>query len=291
MAPLFGRGTWRATPPSASKQQPRPVGATYRVPSRLAPTHPLVPYTLLVRVLIVSDIHANLAALDAVLRDAGSVDAVWSLGDCVGYGPQPAECVARLRDLEALMIAGNHERAATGAIGVAEFNPLAAQAALWTRETLAEETKRFLDALPEVESRHHFTLVHGTLRWPIWEYLIDYEAAIGHLALQETPFGLVGHTHVPALVVQDADLPHGCELYYLKNGQTVELNAQRKLVINPGSVGQPRDGDPRASYAIWDTDSQSITVRRVEYEIGITQKLMENARLPRPLIERLSVGR
>jgi diadenosine tetraphosphatase ApaH/serine/threonine PP2A family protein phosphatase len=244
-----------------------------------------------VRVLIVSDIHANLAALEAVLRSAGSVDAVWSLGDCVGYGPQPTECVARLRDIQALMIAGNHERAATGAIGVTEFNPLAAQAALWTRETLAEETKGFLDALPEVESRHEFTLVHGTLRWPIWEYLMDYDAALGHLARQETPFGLVGHTHVPALVVQDTDLPRGCELYYLKDGQSVELNTEQKLVINPGSVGQPRDGDPRASYAVWDTNSQSITIHRVEYDIRMTQRLMENARLPRPLIERLSVGR
>jgi len=271
-----------------------------------------------VRIAVVSDIHANLVALEAVLGDAEAsapIDAVWSLGDCVGYGPQPAECVARMKALDAVMIAGNHERAATGAIGVEDFNPDAAAAALWTRDRLTEDEKGFLDALPEVvglsphpnlkagsagsqdpslmvgASGHEFTLVHGTLRWPIWEYLYSYEAALGHLQLQTSPFGFVGHTHVPALVVEDMQAPHGCEMYRLPEGATIELAGGRRLVINPGSIGQPRDGDPRAAYAVYDTDAKTVTLHRVEYDIRKTQKRMEAEHLPRRLIERLSAGR
>jgi len=263
-------------------------------------------YTGLVRVLIVSDIHANLAALEAVLRDAaarGPIDAVWNLGDCVGYGPQPVECIARLRELSAsggLMVAGNHERAATGAISTADFNPNAAAAAAWTRDQLGEEEKSYLDALPEVTRAKagpdagpdaEFTLVHGTLREPIWEYLNSHEAARGHLRLQETALGLVGHTHVPMLAVEDGSAPQGCELYRLADGEAVELAQRRKIVVNPGSVGQPRDRDPRASYAICDTEQAAVTLHRVEYDIGATQALMETAGLPRWLIERLEAGR
>jgi diadenosine tetraphosphatase ApaH/serine/threonine PP2A family protein phosphatase len=262
------------------------------------------------RTLIVSDVHANLVALETVIRDAerdGPIDAVWSLGDCVGYGPQPGECIARLRGFEAAMVAGNHERAATGAIGTEDFNPDAAAAAQWTKERLSPEEKSFLDALPEVMSPStvgaglrpartgatpgEFTLVHGTLRWPIWEYLYSAEAALGHLALQETPFGLVGHTHVPMLVVEDRTSFEGCQLFRLADGERVDLDPNMRVVLNPGSVGQPRDGDPRASYAIYDSEANSITLHRVEYEIHLTQKLMLAAQLPRWLIERLDVGR
>ena len=241
-----------------------------------------------------SDVHANLAALEAAIRDAesgGPIDAVWSLGDCVGYGPQPAECIARLRGHAASMVAGNHERAATGAIGTEDFNPDAAAAAEWTKARLSTEDKEFLDAMPEVEHRDSFTLVHGTLRWPIWEYLYSPEAAIGHLALQETPFGLVGHTHVPMLVVEDRTSFDGCQLFRLADGEKVDLDPNMRIVLNPGSVGQPRDGDPRASYAVYDAEAMTINLHRVEYEIDATQKLMAEAGLPRWLIERLSTGR
>jgi diadenosine tetraphosphatase ApaH/serine/threonine PP2A family protein phosphatase len=246
------------------------------------------------RTLIVSDIHANLAALEAVLRDAergGAIDAVWSLGDSVGYGPQPLECIACLKGLAAVMIAGNHERAATGAIGTEEFNPDAAAAAEWTKARLNEDEKSLLDNLPEVDVREEVTMVHGTLRWPIWEYLYTPEAALAHLALQETPFSLVGHTHVPMLVVEDAQSPDGCHLYRLEDGESVELGSGQRMVFNPGSVGQPRDGDPRASYALYDSGSNTISLHRVQYEISRTQKLMSEAGLPRWLVDRLSVGR
>jgi diadenosine tetraphosphatase ApaH/serine/threonine PP2A family protein phosphatase len=248
------------------------------------------------RTLIVSDVHANLVALEAVLRDAerdGPADAVWSLGDCVGYGPQPGECIARLRGFEAAMVAGNHERAATGAIGTEDFNPAAAAAAQWTKARLTPDERAFLDELPEVIApiSEDFTLVHGTLRRPIWEYLYESEAALGHLALQQTPFGLVGHTHVPMLVVEDRTSFDGCQLFRLADGEKVDLDPNVRIVLNPGSVGQPRDGDPRASYALIDTESNVITLHRVEYDIAATQKLMAQEDLPRWLIERLSVGR
>jgi predicted phosphodiesterase len=248
-----------------------------------------------VRILIVSDVHSNLAALDAVLNDAsaeGAIDAVWSLGDNVGYGPQPGEVLARLRETGASIIAGNHDRAATGAIGVEEFNDAAAEAALWTMDRLLPEDADFLDGLPEVTNpAETFTIVHGTLRLPIWEYLYSHEAAQAHLALQETPFSCVGHTHVPMLAIENENSPQGCDLFRLRDGEVVELKGAAKLVINPGSVGQPRDGDPRAAYAIYDDGNGTVTQRRVEYAIGDTQKLMEDARLPRRLIDRLSAGR
>jgi diadenosine tetraphosphatase ApaH/serine/threonine PP2A family protein phosphatase len=244
-----------------------------------------------VRIAVVSDIHANLAALEAVLADAGEVDAVWNMGDCVGYGPQPSECIARLRECGALWVAGNHERAATGAISTDEFNPSAAAAALWTRDRLDGAEQAFLDALPETLVEGDFTLVHGTLRWPIWEYLDDYDSALAHLALQKTRVSLVGHTHVPAIVVEDPESRRGCEMRRLRDGEVVDLNAGPRLVLNPGSVGQPRDGDRRAAYAILDTDVGAFTLNRVTYDIAATQRLMVEARLPVWLIERLEIGR
>ncbi len=260
------------------------------------------------RIVIISDVHANLVALEAVLRHAeaqGATDGLWCMGDTVGYGPQPPQCIARLRELRAIAVAGNHDRASTGMMDTEEFNPDGATAALWTRAQLPQGDAAFLDALPETAyvlpgedpdlkvgtSEADFTLVHGSLRSPIREYLHSHDAALAHLERQETPFSLIGHTHVPTLVVQGQEFPHGCELYYLEDGTRFELSRERKLVINPGSVGQPRDGDPRASYAVYDTESETVTLHRLEYDIAATQKLMEAAGLPRWLIERLALGR
>jgi diadenosine tetraphosphatase ApaH/serine/threonine PP2A family protein phosphatase len=243
------------------------------------------------RIAFVSDIHANLVALDAVLGHAGAIDGIWNMGDCVGYGPQPRECIARMREAGAAWVAGNHERAATGAISTEDFNAQAAEAAKWTREQLRSDEIAFLNALPETSAQPDFTLVHGTLRWPIWEYLYDADAALGHLALQHTPFGCVGHTHVPMVVTEDSAAPEGCRLLKLSDGQVVELTGERRLVLNPGSVGQPRDGDPRASYGLYDTDAATFTLHRVGYDIAETQKLMAEAGLPLWLIQRLGVGR
>lgn len=246
------------------------------------------------RVLILSDVHANLAALEAVLSHAeagGPIEEIWCLGDMVGYGPQPRECLARLRELGAICLVGNHDLAAIGQISTQDFNPAAAAAARWTQSQLTSEEKEYLSSLEEVIVKGPFTMVHGTLRWPIWEYLYSHEAARAHLERQKTPFSLVGHTHIPMLVVEEPNLPEGCQLFYLPDGLNVTLESFRRLVINPGGVGQPRDGDPRASYAIYDSESGTVTVHRVEYDIARTQRLMAQAGLPRWLIERLSVGR
>jgi len=242
------------------------------------------------RIAITSDIHANLVALDAVLEHAGPVDAIWNMGDAVGYGPQPSECITRLCEFGAIWVAGNHERAATGAISTDEFNPAAATAAQWTANRLAADERAFLDALPETRIEGDFTLVHGSLRWPIWEYLVDFETARAHLSLQQTPFGFVGHTHIPMQVTELPEDRQGCELHRLADGDIVELGESR-LVLNPGSVGQPRDGDKRASYGLLDTDARTFILRRVEYDIASTQKLMGEAELPHWLIERLAIGR
>lgn len=245
------------------------------------------------RTLILSDIHGNLAALEATLRSAesdGTFDAVWCLGDTVGYGPQPAECIARLQEIRAVWVAGNHERAATGAISTEYFNPDAATAAIWTRDQLTEAEKATLDTLPEVVTEADFTLVHGSLRDPVWEYLYDEEVALAHLELQETPFSLVGHTHVPMVAYQHPDWGQQCEMYRLAGGDATRLPERGKMVLNPGSVGQPRDHDPRASYAVYDGEAGTVTLTRVEYDIDATQKLMMEAGLPRWLIERLSRG-
>lgn len=245
------------------------------------------------RILVVSDIHANVAALEAVLRHAdahGGVHRVWCIGDTVGYGPQPSTVIARLRELDTLWVAGNHERAATGAMSTADFNPDAAAAAEWTGAHLSDEEKAFLDALPEVIECDDFTLVHGSLRDPTWEYLYTPEVALAHLDLQTTPFGLVGHTHVPAVAIL-TESGRDCEFFRIPHGHQEHLDPARKLVFNAGSVGQPRDGNPLSSYAMYDTDERTLTLNRVEYEIKKTQELMAAEGLPVWLIQRLSAGR
>lgn len=243
------------------------------------------------RIAVVSDIHANLAALDAVLRHAAQVDAVWCTGDTVGYGPQPSECIARLRGLGAVWVAGNHERAATGALSTAAFNPAAAEAAEWTRRRLTDAEKAALDALPEVCQANGCILAHGTVRDPIWEYMFDAWTARAHLDLVATRVSFVGHTHVPAVAREERSAPEGCTLSRLLPGDVVDLAGDAKVVLNAGSVGQPRDHDPRASYGVLDTAVQTFTLHRVEYDIAATQKLMAEEGLPLWLIQRLSSGR
>jgi predicted phosphodiesterase len=245
----------------------------------------------IVRIAIVSDVHANLPAFEAVLRHAeasGPVHALWSLGDIVGYGPHPNECVALSRRYEHRAVAGNHDLAACGLMGTEEFNEAAAEAARWTSEQLSEAARSYLRELPKVTCEDDFTLVHGSLRWPEWEYLLSSEQAQAHLELQQTPYGLVGHSHLPFVCREQKGSPP--TLRPATDGERVELGDQR-LILNPGGVGQPRDGDPRAAYALYDSHARVVTYHRVEYDIVATQQAMEAAGLPRWLIERLSYGR
>jgi diadenosine tetraphosphatase ApaH/serine/threonine PP2A family protein phosphatase len=245
-----------------------------------------------VRITIVSDVHANLAALEAVLQHAEqrqALDEVWALGDLVGYGPQPGECLARLRGYPLYAVIGNHDLAAVGGMDTRDFNPDAAAANAWTAKQLSKEDSAFLSALPETLVRDGITMVHGSLRHPVWEYIFTEDAAIGQFELQETPYSFVGHTHVP-MVFEEVPGRRKPIIWPLSDGDVLELR-ERRLIVNPGGVGQPRDGDPRTAYAVYDADERTVSVFRLPYDIERTQQLMEQAGLPERLIRRLSYGR
>jgi len=244
------------------------------------------------RYLIISDIHANLAAFKAVLEDAaGRYDKVWCLGDMVGYGPDPNECIELLAGLDHLCIAGNHDWAVLGKLDVDDFNPDARHVSLWTRSVLTESNSRFLRELPvALVKEEHFTLVHGSPRHPIWEYILYPAVAQLNFDHFSTRYCLVGHTHSP-VIFYASDNPGGvCEARALSANNGPESLGNHRLILNPGSVGQPRDGDPRASYGILDVDNLAFEHRRIPYPITETQERMRRLDFPSRLINRLSFG-
>ena len=238
------------------------------------------------RIAVLSDIHANLPALDAVLDDAGAVDAIWHLGDVVGYGPDPDGVVERLRAAGAVGVRGNHDAAACGGTEIDWFNPDARRAMEWTRTALAPSTAAWLGALPERRTVDGSELVHGSPREPLWEYVTSVSVARANLALLGARIGLHGHTHIPVAWLEDGGR---VEAVRPSRGSTLEVRGRHAL-INPGSVGQPRDGDPDASYAILDPDMGTITWHRVAYDIGAVQRAMRAVGLPASLSARLTVG-
>ena len=240
------------------------------------------------RALIVSDIHSNIVAFDAVLeaaRDDGPVDRVWCLGDIVGYGPQPMACIERLWELGAVCISGNHDAVVVGRLGLTEFNGPAAEAARWNGAQLSAEARDYLATLPDTVVEERFTLVHGTPRDPLWEYLTSGDQAEQAWDSVPTPYVLVGHSHF-----QFTCHPSRHPEQAGPEGRVVPLDGGR-LVANPGSVGQPRDGDPRAAYAVFDDEAGTLALRRTPYDVVATQSAMIDAGLPVPLIERLVHGR
>lgn len=238
------------------------------------------------RIAVVSDVHSNLVALDAVLADAGPVDAVWHLGDVVGYGPDPNGVVDRLRQLGAVGVRGNHDAAAVGGLEIELFNPEARAAMEWTRAAISETTRTWLRALPISRSEGELTLVHGSPRDPTWEYLTSAAVARGSFEVLPTPHGLNGHTHLPAAFVLIEDR---VAVARTRDGDQLSLAGTRTL-LNPGSVGQPRDGDPRASYLILEPDGAVATWHRVDYNVGAVQGAMAGAGLPSRLAARLAHG-
>jgi diadenosine tetraphosphatase ApaH/serine/threonine PP2A family protein phosphatase len=242
------------------------------------------------RIAVVADIHANLAAFEAVIGAWGEIDEVWCLGDLVGYGPDPNECVARLRGFPHVCLPGNHDWAALGRIDTDDFNPAAKTAAEWTSAALSSETRAYLESLGETLVLEPFTLVHGSLRSPIWEYLLDAAAARANFELLRTDYCLIGHSHVPLMFSTREDGRIDARL--LSPEGPMDLSGARRF-LNPGSVGQPRDGDPRASFGIIDLeDSQArFELIRVEYPIEETQARMRAVNLPDPLVQRLALGR
>jgi predicted phosphodiesterase len=238
------------------------------------------------RVAVLSDIHANLVALDAVLAAAGPVDAVWHLGDVVGYGPDPDGVVARLDGIRAVGVRGNHDAAACGGNEIEYFNPEAREAMEWTRRAISRTTLAWLEQLSERREEGDFTLVHGSPRDPIWEYVTSVAVARANLNVLGTRFGLFGHTHVPA-VFRDDD--GRVDAISPAQGSELPLDGRRAL-LNPGSVGQPRDGIPTASWLLLDTDTKRCSWHRVAYDIAAVQRAMTDAGLPPRLIGRLSHG-
>ena len=239
------------------------------------------------RVAVVSDIHGNLTALQAVLADAGEVQALWCLGDIVGYGPEPDNCVQTIRTFPHAAVAGNHEWACLGKLSTAEFNAEAAAAVRWTIGQLSPETREFLEVLPQRRVEGDFTLVHGSPRNPMWEYLVSASGAGASFSHFHTKYCLVGHTHIPSYFVQQGA---EVETAYADANHQLDLEGPNRLILNPGSVGQPRDNNPLASYVLLDTEARTALWRRVSYDIRATQELMSRHGLPRRLIERLSSG-
>ena len=268
------------------------------------------------RILILSDIHANLVALETVMASAeGKYDAIWCLGDIVGYGPRPNECVELLRDEVSICVIGNHDWAALNRSGVDvdDFNPAAKHAILWTQDQLNSRTRSYLDSLTDVPvcptGHSRLLLTHASPREPVWEYILTPSVALENFARFQQELCLVGHTHKPViyeLSLQESlttNLNTGYQSPNFFNfarvnalqvipGTTIQLDTMpnRRLIINPGSVGQPRDHDTRASYAILDLEKMTWRNERVTYPIDLTQSQMKLAKLPQRLIDRLSFG-
>jgi diadenosine tetraphosphatase ApaH/serine/threonine PP2A family protein phosphatase len=239
------------------------------------------------RIAVLSDIHANLAALDAVRADLPEIDEVWALGDIVGYGPQPNEVIAALQEMGARSVLGNHDGAAIGTVDHGDFNPDAAAAIRWTASVLDDNARSYLATLPEVRRENDLTGVHGSPRDPIWEYITSTSIAMENLDAFETRVCLFGHTHVPIVFAAEDGLATAMPAI---PDEPMQLSADR-LLLNPGSVGQPRDGNPASSYLLLDTDDATARFRRVPYAIDETQRRMREQGLPMRLIERLSWGR
>jgi predicted phosphodiesterase len=237
---------------------------------------------------IISDVHANLEALNAVLKEIEKerIDEILFLGDSVGYGPNPNECIESLRDSTEVILAGNHDWAAIGMTDITYFNPYARAAIEWTEDVLSDENKTFLRELPVAKKLRHgsILLVHSTPKEPEqWHYLSSmWDAYINfHFFTEKICF--IGHSHVPAII----EAPPEGELRLYPSH--VEIKDGHRYIINVGSVGQPRDGNPDAAYVLFNEDS--IEIRRVSYDIVLTQKKMRKAGLPSYLIDRLVVGR
>jgi len=242
------------------------------------------------RYAIIADIHANLAALMAVLTDITKreeIGGVWCLGDIIGYGPDPRQCIELLRRTNHICVAGNHDLAAIGEIDTSDFNPDAAAACEWTAKQLTAQDRVYLKGLPLVIEKDDFTLAHGSPRQPIWEYILSISTARENFAYFKSKFCLVSHSHVP--VIFKYGKTGSCSFSQFSTNEELVLGEER-LIINPGAVGQPRDGDPRASYAIYDSETKKIKLYRVPYDIAATQARMVEQRLPLRLVGRLSHG-
>jgi diadenosine tetraphosphatase ApaH/serine/threonine PP2A family protein phosphatase len=245
-----------------------------------------------IRYAILSDVHGNLEALTAVLDDAAAegARALLCLGDLVGYGADPAACVEQVGERAMAIVAGNHEYGALGRMPLDWFNPAAKAAALWTRSRLDSDHSRYLESLPLKATVEEATLVHASPRHPEeWDYLISAEDGFEVFGDFQTRLCFVGHSHCPDVWSLGSSGPE--HPAYLRSPRArVRLEDGRRYIINVGSVGQPRDRDPRAAYAIWDRDERTVTIRRVDYEHQRAAEKIVAVGLPRSLAARLARG-
>jgi diadenosine tetraphosphatase ApaH/serine/threonine PP2A family protein phosphatase len=244
------------------------------------------------RVLIVSDIHSNIVALEAVLADAestGAYDELWCIGDTIGYGSAPNECVQWMIDRASKAINGNHDLACLNKVDLSDFNPDARRANEWNGKQLTDQSRGWIESLqPMIEVDDRFMLAHGSPREPVWEYLLTPSQALDNFHEFDAQVCLIGHSHVQLYFQLD---PSGqCRRVLPDEDETLELGNTLRFFINPGSVGQPRDHDPRAAYAILDTTAGTVAFRRVHYDIARTQRHMFAVGLPSALIRRLELG-
>jgi len=239
------------------------------------------------RVAVISDVHGNRHALEAVLEAVAGErpDELWCLGDLVGYGPQPNECCRTIASRADLCLAGNHDLVVLGSLSIHDFAGDAAAAALWTQTVLTDDAREFLAGLQSRAHRDGVELFHGSARDPVWEYVLGEEAAWWTLQATTAPLVLVGHSHVPLAISLEGDVLAGG---LAPDGTVIELEAGRWL-LNPGSVGQPRDGDPRAGYLLLEP-GRRVSFHRVAYPVERTQEEIRELGLPEGLAERLAEG-
>jgi diadenosine tetraphosphatase ApaH/serine/threonine PP2A family protein phosphatase len=241
------------------------------------------------RIALLSDVHGNLPAFEAVLADVDDdgADEIWCLGDLVGYGAQPDGCVQLARERCDLCLAGNHDLVVTGDIDIADFSSTAAAAARWTRETIGDEALAFLRGLEPAEPRGEIGLYHASPRDPVWEYVLSHWQADECMDLMEPRVGAVGHSHVALWFRRTGDGTVEGEL--ARGGLEHDLS-RGEWLLNPGGVGQPRDNDPRAAWLLLDTEEWKAHWRRVEYPIDEAARAIEEAGLPQALADRLYSG-
>ncbi|HEU5252187.1 MAG TPA: metallophosphoesterase family protein [Solirubrobacterales bacterium] len=245
------------------------------------------------RVAVLSDIHSNRQALEAVLAatEEAAVEEIWCLGDMVGYGAEPDACTALVRERCSACLVGNHDLALLGALDISTFSEAAAAAVEWTRENVSPATLEFLGSLDPTASREGVGLFHASPRDPVWEYVLSTDQAEAGFEAQEERVGLIGHSHIALFFVR-AGGRHGgyAQGAQANDGAEIEIG-DGEWLLNPGSVGQPRDGDPRAAWLELDTERWLATYHRVPYEIEAAAAAIRAAGLPDVLAERLEVGR
>jgi len=239
---------------------------------------------------ILGDIHGNLSALEAVLArmDAAGVETLISVGDVVGYGAAPRECIALLRERDAVVVKGNHDAACIGELDDSNFNPYARAAVAWTRAELSEDDIRWLTELPMTATLEHCQVAHGTLHHPeFYDYVLSITDADPSLDVMVRPVCFVGHSHIPLTVMRFVDSPERSAYTF---DTEIDLSQTTVALINVGSVGQPRDENPQTAYALYDSDTRRVAIRRTTYDIELEAARIQNAGLPAVLYERLRLG-